>query len=176
LHPYGWLQCLRAWGRLRDEIDRCSSSARQQRSATCQRRLSWNQSRDGEHSDTQSTTDQRGERLRVRPQRFDRRQQNRRQPFISAPSGRPARALDPVERLLIGRREHAEVAVEQPVADRALQHSSTEVRVKAKEPCATGHGTGDWAQEILVRASSPLLLRMTFGGIGSNQTRDQISG
>jgi antitoxin (DNA-binding transcriptional repressor) of toxin-antitoxin stability system len=112
----------------------------------------------------------------VRPQRFDRRQQNRRQPFISAPSGRPARALDPVERLRIGRREHAEVAVEQPVADRALQHSSTEVRVKAKEPCATGRGTGDWAQEILVRASSPLLLRMTSGGIGSYQTRDQISG
>jgi hypothetical protein len=84
----------------------------------------------------------------VRSERFDRRQQNRRETLISGPDGgRPARALDPVERLLAWRREHAEADVEQPVADRALPHSSTEVRVEAEEPSATGCGTGDGSRD-----------------------------
>jgi hypothetical protein len=157
LHPHGWLRCLGAWSRLRDEVDRCSGSARKQRSATCERRLSGNQSRDGQRCDAQPTTDQRGKWLRVR-QRFDRRQQNRPETLISGPDvGRPARALDPVERLLAWRREHAEAVVEPPVADRALPHSSTEVRVEAEEPSATGCGTGDGSRNAglpFVRAAA----------------------
>ena len=44
LHPHGRLRCRRSWGRLGGEVDRCSRSARKQRSAACERGLTGNQS------------------------------------------------------------------------------------------------------------------------------------
>jgi hypothetical protein len=114
----------------------------------------------------------------VRPERLDRGQQYRRHSLISAPGdGRPARALDPVERLRVWRREHPEAVVEQPVADRALEHSSTEgFESKRRNPPPPPAVPPAVAQVMLVWSASGLPLRMTFGGIGSYQTRDQTSG